>query len=275
MTNRVALIALAVSCAHHPRTGRWLGYAEGEDVLVAAPLAGWVTSVEVARGQQVAVGDVLFTLDDTEQRKARDNAAAQVAAARDQRAQAQADLGFANKELDRNKALVESNSLATRDLDQAKSSVQSNSARVSQGNANEAAAKASLATAEWNLSERTVRARAAGRVEDVYFRAGEYATASAPVVAILPPPNVYARFFVPESELSALHPDDVVTVTCDGCAKDLMAKVTFIAHEAEFTPPVIYSKDTRQKLMFKVEARASQGLPLRPGLPLTVTRAVP
>lgn len=267
----LALAFLLIACGGSEP--KWLGYAEGENALIAAPQPGWVTSVAVTRGVQVKVGDVLFTLDDTLQRQARDSAAAQLAAAQQQQAQSQSDLDFATKELARNQALVARHAVAQRDLDQAQNNFNSDAAKLAGAAANSNAAKAALATAEWNLSERIVRARTAGRVEDIYFRAGEYAPSGTPVVAVLPPANIYVRFFVPETELNAIKSGETVAIECDGCVKDLKARVAFIAQQAEFTPPVLYSVGNREKLVFKVEARAPNGLPLRPGLPVTVSPA--
>ena len=270
---RVALVLVLLLTACGRGEHHWLGYADGENALIAAPQAGWITGVAVTRGAQAKVGDVLFTLDDTVQRQARDSAAAVFAAAQQQQTQAQADLDFATKELAREQALVAHHAVSQKDLDQAQANYSSDASKVTQAAANSSAAKAALATAEWNLSERTVRARTSGRVEDIYFRQGEYAPSGTPVVAVLPPVNVFVRFFVPETELNAIRPGDSVTIECDGCAKDLKARISFIAQQAEFTPPVIYSVGNREKLVFKVEARGNGGLPLRPGLPVTVTPA--
>jgi HlyD family secretion protein len=130
--------------------------------------------------------------------------------------------------------------------------------------------EASLATAEYNLSQRTVYALIAGEVEDVYFRQGEYANAGAPAVAVLPPANVFVRFFVPEPEVAQLRLGTEVHIACDGCAPDLTGTISFIASQAEFTPPVIYSIGNRERLVFKGEARVTGGLPIRPGLPAEV-----
>jgi HlyD family secretion protein len=265
----LALALLLTACGRGEP--QWLGYAEGDNALIAAPKAGWITGVAVQRGAQVNVGDVLFTLDATEQREARDGAAAQLAAALEQQTQAQADLDFAVKDLARKKAMLPRRAVSERDVDQAQSAYETAAAKVAQSGAVANAARAALATAEWNLSERTVRARTAGGVEDVYFRAGEYAAAGTPVVAVLPAANIYVRFFVREPELNAVKPGGTVRVSCDGCPENLRARVTFISQQAEFTPPVIYSVGNRERLVFKVEARGPRGLPLRPGLPVVVS----
>ena len=91
-----------------------------------------------------------------------------------------------------------------------------------------------------------------------------------PVVSILPPENVYVRFFVPETEFARLKLGQRVAITCDGCAAGITATVSFIAAQEEFTPPVIFSIGSREKLVFKVEARAPGGLRLNPGQPVEV-----
>src|SRR5581483_4935019 len=106
-------------------------------------------------------------------------------------------------------------------------------------------------------------------VQDIYFREGEYVPASTPVLSVLPPKNIYVRFFVPETQLAQVKLGDSVLITCDGC-KPMQAKISFIAQQEEFTPPVIFSIGNREKLVFKMEARVPRGLPLHPGQPVEV-----
>jgi len=113
-------------------------------------------------------------------------------------------------------------------------------------------------------------AKTEGRVEDIYFREGEYAPAMTPVVSVLPPKNIYVRFFVPETQFAKMRLGQKVSITCDSCAKNITATVTFIAQQQEFTPPVIFSVGSREKLVFKLEARAPGGLKLNPGQPVEV-----
>jgi len=276
----------------------WLGYAEGEEALIAAPQPGWLTSIEVQRGADVSLGDVLFTLDATRELAARDtaNAAisganaliaqadAQAAQALATRAQAEADTLRSEREFERQEGLVAIGATPRREMETAEASLQSARARRTQADAQRAQAmglraqataqieetEAALATAEYNLTERSVQARVAGTVQDIYFRAGEYATAS-PIISILPPQNVFVRFFVPEEDLAGLSLGDEVQINCDNCPENLTANVSFISAEVEYTPPIIYGVNNRQKLVFKAEAHAPGGLGLRPGLPVDVT----
>jgi HlyD family secretion protein len=131
--------------------------------------------------------------------------------------------------------------------------------------------------AAWRLQQRTVVAPVAARVADVMARPGETMAAGVPVVSLLPPPNIFIRFFVPESELAEIHRGDAVSFRCDGCPGDLIGTVSFIAPQAEFTPPVIYSESSRAKLVFLIEARPrpDQAAALNPGQPIEVRPSHP
>jgi len=263
------LIFLLAACGKEDDAA-WLGYAEGDNAFVAAPLAGWLAKVAVRRGDAVKTGDLLFTLDDTSQAAARDQALAAIALAEGQMREADASLALTQKELVRQSGLVRVGAGSKQNYDIAKANYDQAAARVAQIQAQAAQARATLANARYQLSERDVVARTSGRVEDVYFRTGEYAPAMTPVVAILPPENVYVRFFVPESQFAQIKLGQRVAISCDGCAPGVTATISFIAQQEEFTPPVIFSIGSREKLVFKVEARMPGGLKLNPGQPVQV-----
>ena len=134
------------------------------------------------------------------------------------------------------------------------------------------AAKAALAQAEWKLDQKSVKAAVAGMVQDTYFVHGEWVNANQPVVSLLPPQNIKARFFVPERELGAIRLGQKLALACDGCPASIPAVVSFISPQAEYTPPVIYSQQERAKLVFLVEARPApeDAVKLHPGQPLEV-----
>ncbi|MEJ0043055.1 MAG: HlyD family efflux transporter periplasmic adaptor subunit [Rhizomicrobium sp.] len=248
----------------------WLGYVEGEAAFIAAPQAGWLARVAVNRGDLVKTGDLLFTLDDTNQTAARDQAQASIVLAQSQRVAAVANLALTQKELVRQAHLLAADAGTKQSYDVAKAAYDSAVAQVAQIDAQIAQARAGLSGAAYQLSERDVVSRTTGRVEDVYFRTGEYAAAMTPVVSVLPPQNIYVRFFVPETQFAHVKLGQRVAIACDGCAPNIVATVTFIAAQEEFTPPVIFSQENREKLVFKIEARAPGGLKLNPGQPVEV-----
>jgi HlyD family secretion protein len=263
-----AIVLLLAACSAEKPHG-WLGYAEGDDAFISPPQAGWLAHLNVARGDMVKPGQRLFTLDDTREAAARDQAAAAIPQIQAQLKQARANLELARITLARQQGLARAHAGVPTALDQAESSYKQAAASVAQFEAQESQAQATLAGAQYALSQRDVVSQVKGPVQDIYFREGEYVPASTPVLSVLPPKNIYVRFFVPETEFARVRLGQRVRITCDGC-KPLTAAVTFIAQQEEFTPPVIFSIGNREKLVFKMEARAAGGLPLHPGQPVEV-----
>ena len=138
------------------------------------------------------------------------------------------------------------------------------------------AAQAVVSQAQWRQDQKRQSAPAGGTVTDTYFRIGEWVPAGQPVLALLPAMGTKARFFVSERELGGIQIGQNVTIQCDGCAKPIAARIDFIASQAEYTPPIIYSNTQRNRLVFLIEARpiASDGQQLHPGQPISVMRAV-
>jgi len=294
-----------------PERAAWQGYAEADYVKVAPTQQGLLTAVTVARGSRVEVGTPLFVQDEGADRAARDQAARQLQQARDQLAnleaaakpteieQAEANLADAQAtvqrakfDLDRAEALIQSGAVTSQTLDQRRADFRSATAKVSamqamltqmraptgrQGEiqAQQAAvdaAKAALAMADWRLSQRRAASPVDARVVDVLARPGETVAAGTPVVSLLPPSNIFVRFFVPEADLARVHTGDTVVIHCDRCHRDITATISFVSPQAEYTPPVIYSEESRAKLVYLVEARPppAQAALFNPGQPVTV-----
>jgi HlyD family secretion protein len=285
------------------------GYVEGEYVYVGAPVAGRLETLHVARGARVPAGAPLFQLDRSSEQPARDDAAARLARAeaslanlrkgkrpseidsiQAQLTQANAMLKLSEAKLERRKPLGDA--VSREDVEQASAEYERDKARIAElqaeletarlgarvdeiqaAEAEVSAAQAQLAQAEWRLDELSQAAPQAGLVVDTLYRTGEWVAAGAPVVSMLPPENVKLRFFVPEPRLGAIEVGDEVQVRCDACAPDLTAVISYISPDAEYTPPVIYSREMRAKLVYLVEAKPRQPDALRPGQPVDVTIA--
>ena len=134
------------------------------------------------------------------------------------------------------------------------------------------AAKADAAMAKAALDNRTIVAPEAGRVERLYFSSGEVAGAGAPVVSIVGDDALRIKFYVNEADRPGFHLGDVVNVTCDGCAAGLTATIDHFASDPQFTPPIIYSRDERSRLVFLTEAVMDQQNGILPGQPVSIGR---
>jgi HlyD family secretion protein len=303
------LFLLLAGCSDKP-ADYFPGYAEAEYVRLAAPIGGMLTRLQVQRGDRVARNASAFALEQESERAAREQAAFEaqraqaqlanlkkgkrpdeVAAVRAQLAQAQAALQLSSDNLKRQQKLVADHFVSPATLDETRSALKRDQGRVNELRAQlrvaqqgarpdeiEAAekdlqaAEAQLAQAEWRLDQKTQRMPAAGEVTDVLYREGEFVPAGNPVVTLLPPQNIKARFFVPETLLGKLQLGQDVTLRCDGCNAPIAARISFIATEPEYTSPLIYSKENRATLVFMIEAKPSpqDAQRLHPGQPLEV-----
>jgi HlyD family secretion protein len=295
-----------------PAPSSFQGYVEGEFVLVSPTVGGQLVTLSVERGQQVGAGASLFALDQADEKAARDRAAAMLAQAQDrlsnlakgkrqpevaaiaaQKAQAEAQVRLAQLDLDRQKKLIGSAAFMKQQFDQAQANydqqvnrvaeldAQLKLAQMSLGRDDElnaalgdvTANQAALAQAQWKLDQKTLAAPTASLVADTYFNPGEMINPGQAVVSLLPPGNIKVRFFVPQDALAQFPIGARVTIHCDGCTRDIPATVHFVSPQAEYTPPVLYSRENRNRLVFMIEARPAETPEmLRPGQPVDVAR---
>lgn len=298
--------------SHTAAEMQWQGYAEADFIKVAPTQAGQLTRVSVKRGDNVTTGAPLFDQDDiadtaavTQAQRQLEQAEASLAnlsapgkpteinQAKANLADAQATRDKIRNDLRRNEKLLKTHAVSVQLVEQQQADLRSANAKVQSltaaqeqmqsaiGRTNEIkvqtaaaqAARAALAIAQWRYNQRHLLSPATGSVTDVLARAGETVSEGTPVVSLLPPANIFVRFFVPESALSHVHYGDHVQLTCDNCPADLAGTISFISPQAEYTPPLIYSESSNSKLIYMVEARLSpaQAVLLNPGQPVTVS----
>jgi HlyD family secretion protein len=240
----VVALALALSLAgcNEKRDPGYQGWVEADMIFVSPDESGRVTKLNVREGDEVKSGDQLYSVDDDLQLADLN--------------QNKATLANAQQTHDRANALSKTGSGTQATLDSAVSALRVAEARVN--------------TSETRLARRRGFAPVAGAIQQIYFREGEMAPAQRPVLSIMPPGNMKLRFFVWETELPKLSIGEEVKVTCDNCAPGLTARIYFIATSAEYTPPVIYSLDERNKLVYLIQARPSTPDALRVGQPVSV-----
>jgi HlyD family secretion protein len=305
-----AALWLALAGCSVQDSGTCHGYLEGEFVYVAPPLSGQLTRLAVNRGATASPGQLLFSLDDTPEAAARREAEqrltqgrarqvnlqkgrrpSELAALEAQLDRARANLRLADLELKRRRQLSDDEVISPAELDAARSRVDVDQAQVAaltaeletarlgaredeiQAAAAEVEAlEAALRRSLWAVEQKTQYAPTNGVVHDTLYRVGEWVAAGSPVVILLPPENIKVRFFVPEPMLARLRVGQSVAVKRDGTEEPLQATISYIAPQAEFTPPVIYSQETRAKFVYLVEARfdPSVASALRPGQPVDV-----
>ncbi|MEZ5705701.1 MAG: HlyD family efflux transporter periplasmic adaptor subunit [Burkholderiaceae bacterium] len=305
---------LGLAGCSEPAPSGWAGYVEGEYVYVAAPIGGQLDQVRVKAGDRVIRGDALFALDAQVELAAQAEASArwvaaqaqaadagkarrpdELAVTRAQLAQAKAAATLAQSAWVRQTELKTQGFVSAANVDAARAARDQAQARVVElaasvrvglqparsdlrdaAVAQAEAASQALKQAQWRLGQKQQHAPVKGQVAEVYFSEGEYAAPGQPVVSLLSPGAVKARFYVREDEVAALALGQSVSLSCDGCGPPVLATISRIATGPEFTPPVIYSNAQRAKLVFLIEAKpsAQDAARLHPGQPVEVVRAV-
>jgi HlyD family secretion protein len=235
------LTAVLAGC-NEPRNPGYQGWVEADMIFVSPDESGRVTKLDVREGDEVKAGSQIYSVDDDMQQADLN--------------QTNATLANAQQSYDRALSLSKTGSGTQAALDAAVSALRVAEARV--------------VTSKTRLARRNGFAPVSGTVQQIYFREGETVPAQRPVLSIMPPGNMKVRFYVPEADLPKLAIGDEVRVSCDNCAADLTAKIYFLATTAEYTPPVIYSLDERNKLVYLVQARPSRPDVLRVGQPISV-----
>jgi HlyD family secretion protein len=302
------LLVLA-GCHRAPATG-YQGYLEGDYIYVGSPLAGRLDQLAVAKGARVEAGAPLFTLERraelATQRQAADQLAAaqarledlkkgsrpsELAALEARRDQARAAAELARLEFARQENLFKTQVISVSDFDRARLTAEQNTRAVAEltaqlttaslggrsdaitaATADVSAAAANKERADWNVTQKAQDAPQAGLVFDTLYRTGEFVAAGNPVVVLLPPANLKVRFFVPESDFAALKAGAAVLVAINGLPAPLTGHIRYLSPQPEFTPPVLYNRENRAKLIFMIEAGLDADTrDLHPGQPVDVT----
>jgi len=302
------LAAILALLPHQDVPPGYSGYLEADYVYLAPVSPGRIVDIPMAEGDEVAPGTVVFSLDATQQQNLLDAAQARVAAAeatlenletgsrnaeldviRASLTKAEADLAQAQANLARSERLAEAGTVPQVRVEQDRTALASAQSQADQlraqlavaelparnaqqvaAEANLRAARADAERARQELQDRQVLAPIEGTVDQLFYRVGEVAAVGVPVVSILPAEPLEVWFFVPETQRSTLAIGAEVAVQCDGCPNDFAAQVTNIASEPQTTPPIIYSREERSRLVYLVKARMDESGNLQPGQPVTV-----
>lgn len=303
----IALTSLMLSC-WKSAPDHYQGYVEGELAFLSSPFGGTLFKLQVKRGQAVKKGDLIFALDpNPEALQIKQNQAEvlqaekvhqdlknprrtpEIAAIKAEIEQIDAKIKLAQVQVQRFRQLYEKNASSKDALDRVVSQLEelqhakeerlSNFQLANQGSRKEQidaqlaqvqAVTARLQQTQWQLAQKTVYAPADGTIFDTYYLVGEFVPNQTAVVSLLSPKELRIEFFVPAEKLATLHVQQEITFNCAGCEYDNRAIVSYISPEAEYVPPLVYSRDNYDKLVFRVKANIVSATKFKPGQPVTV-----
>lgn len=285
------------------------GYVEGEQIFLASPYNGSLEQLNVVRGQHVSKGELLFKLDSNPQSMNIDQVEGELSQAQNTLAdlqkprrapeilaieaqieQAKSNVALAEVRVARFQKLYDKQASDKDTLDAAKANLEHEKQIQNQYEANLELAKlggredqikaqkaqinslsAKLKLAKWELAQKTVIAPSNGVIFDTYFRKGEFVGSQQPVVSLLAPENIRIEFFVPLNVAPQIHVGQKIQFTCEGCAANNSGIITYISPDAEFVPPLVYSRENYEKLVFRIKAQIANPQSFKPGQPVEVT----
>lgn len=300
----LALTGCGNSDRHH-----YQGYVEGRNIYLASPFSGTLIKAYVQRGQHVKKGELLFQLDPDPQSIQVSQAFSglkqaeqvyhdlknpkrppEIAAIEAQIGQVTSQVVLAALRVKRNQTLYDKRVLDKDSLDASiehyeevlylKKQYEANLVLAKEGSreyqikaqsAQVNQSQSKLKEAKWQLAQKRIYAPADGVIFDIYFKEGEFVGMQQPLAALLTPENIQIDFFVPVEALAGMHVRQNITFDCDGCAKNNQAVLNYISPEAEYVPPLVYSRDNRDKLIFRIKADIHDPTKFKPGQPVIVT----
>jgi HlyD family secretion protein len=254
----LTVLVMCTSCSRDSKN-TLQGYIEGEYTYISSGIGGTLFSLNVARGQPVSKNQLLFTLDPQPDQAIMEAAKATVG-------QLIAQVDFAKIQWIRQQKLFEKNATDKASLDQAATTYTSNVKQLQN-------VQSAFLKEQWAFQQKTIYAPVSGYVNDTFYRLGEKVIANQPVISLLAPENIKVLFYIPEKQLSTIHLGQPITFSCDGCKQKTTVKITYISSAAEYTPPIIYSRDTRYKLVYLVRADLPINIAqqFHPGQPVDIT----
>jgi HlyD family secretion protein len=263
----IALVAAGCTRAQEPVLQ---GYGEADYTYIASQESGVIAEIFVREGDVVEAGAPVFRLEGARLDYPLQSASAQRAAQAQAVEAARANAELARVNFQRSAGLLREGFVAQARYDADRAALDAANARLEEARRRLAASGAEIGLWRERRADLDGAAPSAGTIERIYHRTGEVVAAGQPVAALLSPANMKVRFFAPQAMLPRISVGERVLVNCDGCAEPIGATVSFVAQEPQFTPPVIYSLDQRDKLVFLVEARLETPGRIRPGMPVDV-----
>ncbi len=295
----------------HPGRLTLYGNADVRVVNLAFEASGRITAMPIQEGGRVSKGEVLAHLDTRRLSLARDAAKSQVAAqgarlaeleagARPEEiAKLRADLELAGiqaanarRNAERVRGMATKKLASPQQLDDARTAANAASARVrstqaaldlalagsraediAAAKATLAALEADLALAQRNLDDAVLYAPSGGVVQSRILEPGDMASPERPVYTLAVTDPLWARVYIPETELGKVKPGLPATVRSDSFPdKTYRGWVGYVSPSAEFTPKSVETTEIRTDLVYQARVYLCDPLQeLRQGMPVTVT----
>jgi len=248
-------------------------YVEGRYTYLTASVPGILKQVFVERGTEVKKDQALFFLDSMPESANYQASLAEYAQANFEKNKLLRELQYIKMTLSRYQSLLKSHAIQQDALDKTQTDYDDALIELQAIQEKILSLKAKLNASKWSLQQKKVYAPMNARVFDVYYQVGEYVTTDQSVLSLLVDQDVKLIFYVSEKDLPYFHLAKKINIYREKDVIPYQAQVNFISPSAEYVPPVIFSKETNEKLVYRLEAALDEKIvrKFNPGQPVRVT----
>lgn len=253
------------------------GRLELKRLDIATLYPGRVEEILVQEGDEVKINQPLARLSSTISQTQVSGTLAQKKRAEETVSRALAEIDarqqqakVAKLELDNAFKLRRDNLISSTELERRQSAYNASLAAVNTTQAAKAEAEAAVAQAQAQLEkaqsqyeDMIIKAPKDGRLEYQIAEVGNVLGAGGKVVSVLDPTDTYINVFLTAQQMNQIQLGDEARIVIDGMNAVFPAKITFVAHNAQFTPKSVETTEERAKLMFKVKLQIPVDIALK------------
>lgn len=246
------------------------GRLEMTEVDIATKYPGRVQDVLIQEGDTVKKGQLMAKLDTKELEARLKQTKAMVEQAVQQKeyakaivAQRKSELSLAKKNLERSKSLYVNKNISLVQLQQdetkltsSKAALEAAKAQVVSADASIEAAKAQVETIKVNIEESSLYAPINARVLYKLVEPGEIVGSGTKLYTLLDLTDTFMTIFLATADAGRVEIGSEARIVIDALPeKPVLAFVSFVSPEAQFTPKEIETDKERAKLMFRIKVK--------------------
>lgn len=249
------LLSFLLFACHNDTKKSFNGYIDADLVYLSSDFGGRLVDLSVQKGQAVQNNQFLFKLEQTGELYKVEMSQLNYQDLMAQRQQILVQLEYNNINYKRTLQMRKQNAASQNDLEVAKKDWDISRQQLAAIDAKMKNNQVDTADKKWVVKRKESHAPDAGIVFDTYYTQGEFVQGGYPVLSLVTKKNIKAIFFVPEYRLSHIRLNQKVRMSSDNDPDFATGHISYISNSAQYTSPIIYSQEERQRLVFRVEAK--------------------
>lgn len=241
-------------CACKDGEKQYNGYIDADLTYLSSNYSGRLAELFVHRGETVHKNQLLFKLEQTSEQYAVESSHLNENNLMAQKQEILAQLHYSELNYQRTSKMRQQQSASQNDLDVAKKDIDVLNNQLKAIDFQIQASHIATSDKRWQKSRTENVTEDNGLIFDTYYTPREFVQAGQPVLSLITKKHIKVIFYAPEAELSHITLNQKIKISSDGTSPLATGHISYISNIAQYTPPIIYSREERQDLVFRVEA---------------------